>query len=168
MFTVGSSYSTEVSITSSQQRISLDHAVVEASERGARMLADAYWAEIRRLTLGTVRVRTELGGLELVFVGIVTLFRFGRPELVATPDRVECCFPITGGILAKRSGGTLSIAQHAGADPELVVTVEDYAPRLDSGPERGGVRTFAYRHLQRRAHAAIGRRYLARMTGGGR
>ena len=154
-------------MTSTRERIALERPVVDPSEHGARVLADAYWQEIRRLTLGAVRVRAEPGGLGLVLAGIVPLFRFGDPEIVAAPDRIECRFPITGGVLARRSGGSLSIAQHT-SPAELVVTVEDYAPRLDSGQERGGVRTFAYRHLQQRAHAAIGRRYLDRMAGGRR
>lgn len=150
--------------TSSEQRIRLTRPVVESSERGAGELVEAYWDEIRRITLGLVRARATTGSAELALVGAVSLFRFGAPEVSATADRVECRFPIVGGVLAKRSGGSLTIAQRAGPSPELVVTVEDYAPRLDSGRPRGGLRTLAYRHLQQPVHAAIGRRYLDRMA----
>lgn len=125
---------------------------------------DAYWNEIGRITLGLVRARATAGGTELALVGGVSLLRFGEPEISATSDRVECRFPIIGGALAKRSGGSLTIAQQTGSSPELVVTVEDYAPRLDSERPRGGLRTFAYRHVQQPVHAAITRRYLERMA----
>ena len=150
--------------TSNEQRIRLSRPVVESSERGARELADAYWSEIGRITLGLVRAKATRGGTELALVGALSLLRFGGPEVSTTADHVECRFPITGGALAKRSGGSLTIAQHAGPSPELVVTVEDYAPRLDSGRQHGGLRTLAYRRLQLPVHAAIGERYLNRMA----
>ena len=147
------------------QRIALSHPVVDSSERGARQLADAYFDEIRRSTLGAVRSRVRNTRVELVLLWILPLFRFATPEIAATEDRVECRYAIVGGALAKRSGGCLTIAQRFGSSPELFVTVEDYAPRLDSGRPRGGLRTFAYRRLQQPAHVAIGRRYLNRMAG---
>lgn len=149
---------------SNEQRIPLSHPVVESSERGAKELADAYWNEIRRITMGLVCARATTGGTELALVGALSLLRFGEPEISATADRVECRFPIIGGALAKQSGGSLTIAQQSGSSPELVVTVEDYAPRLDSGRPRGGARTLAYRRLQQPVHAAIGERYLNRMA----
>lgn len=149
-----------------EQRMTLRRTAVESSERGARALADAYWDEIRRLTLGLVRARHVKEGVELVLAGALPLLRFGSPETTVTHDLVQCRFPITGGALAKQSGGSLCLVQRSVPTPELVIAVEDYAPRLDSGRPRGGLRTFAYRHLQQPAHAAIGRRYLERMAAG--
>ncbi len=146
------------------QRMALARPVVDSSARGARLLADAYLDEIRRYTLGTVRSRMRHARVELVLLWIVPLFRFATPEIIATPDRIECRYAIIGGVLAKRSGGCLTIAQLFGSSPELCVTVEDYAPRLDSGRPRGGLRTLAYRLLQQPAHEAVGRRYLERMA----
>jgi hypothetical protein len=146
------------------QRMVLSRPVVDSSEQGARLLADAYLDEIRRYTLGAVRTRVRHARVELVLLWILPLFRFATPEIVATPERIECRYSIIGGVLAKRSGGCLTIAQLFGSSPELYVTVEDYTPRLDSGRPRGGLRTLAYRLLQQPAHEAIGKRYLERMA----
>jgi hypothetical protein len=151
--------------TGGEQRIDLPRPVVDSSEQGALSLADAYWEEIRRLTLGVVRARRGDEGIEITLAGTVSLLRFAQPQTTVDDDLVRCRFQITGGVLAKRSGGSLSIAQRARPSTELVVTVEDYAPRLDSGRQRGGLRTVAYRHLQQPVHVAIGRRYLERMAG---
>lgn len=152
--------------TTAAQRIGLTGPVVEPSDRGARTLADAYWREIRRVTLGLVRARREDGGVGLVLAGLVTLFRFGPPETVADAERVECRYPITGGVLAKHAGGSLSFVQRCGPAPELIVTVEGYVPRLSSGRTRRSLSRFVYTQIQERAHAGIGRRYLDRMAGG--
>jgi hypothetical protein len=151
--------------TTAVQRIALTRPVVEPSERGAVALADAYWDEIRRLTLGLVSARRENGGVRLAIAGLVTLFRFGPPKTVADAERVECRFPITGGLLAKHAGGSLSFTQRSTPTPELIVTVEDYVPRLSPGRERRSLRRFVYTQVQERAHAGISRRYLERMGG---
>jgi hypothetical protein len=129
------------------------------------MLADAYWDEIRRMTLGLVRAREVGDGVELALARWVTLLRFGRVETNVGPDEVECRFAIEGGLLAKRPGGSLSLRQEGGDPLALAVVVDGYVPRLDSGRERGGLRTAAYHGLQERVHELIGRRYLERMAG---
>lgn len=149
--------------TAVEQRIDLSHPVVEASDRGARALAEAYWDEIRRLTGGLVRVRRAGNGVELALGRAIPLLRFGPPETVVSDGSVECRFPIVGGVLAKRSGGSLTLRQLDAPTPALSVVVTDYAPRLDSGRERG-LRTFTYREVQERIHSLIGRRYLERMS----
>jgi hypothetical protein len=151
--------------TGVEQRVDLARPVVESSEGGALALADAYWDEIRRLTLGLVRARAAESGVELSLLGFVALLRFGTPVTTADAALVQCRFPITGGLLAKRSGGSLAIRQRVASPSELAVVVEGYSPRLDSGRERGGIRTFAYHGLQERVHELIGRRYLERMAG---
>jgi hypothetical protein len=148
-----------------EQRVHLRRPVVESSERGARVLADAYWDEIRRLTLGLVRARRTPEGVELALLRRVSLLRFGEERTIASPNRVESRFPITGGVLAKHAGGSLALRQEMTEHAELAVVVEGYAPRLDSGRERGGLRTMAYHGLQERVHGLIGRRYLERMAG---
>jgi hypothetical protein len=145
------------------QRIALDGAVVELTERGARALADAYWAEVRRVTVGLVRPRRTAGGIELRFAGVV-LFRFGAPQTMADDRRAEVRFPIAGGLLAKEEGGSLTFVQRVDPSPEIEVSVEDYVPFLSSDRQRRSLRRFAYRQVQERAHTAIGRRYLERMA----
>lgn len=144
------------------QRIALERPVVEPSAAGALALADAYWAEIRRTTGGLVRARRTHGGVELR-LGRLALFRFGPPRTTAIDGAIECRFPIAGGLLAKEEGGSLAFVQRA-RPPALEVSVEDYVPRLSSARRRRSVRRFVYRQVQERAHAVIGRRYLARMA----
>lgn len=150
--------------TGVEQRIDLSSPVVEASDRGAEALAEAYWDEIRRLTVGLVRARRADGGVELALGRAIPLLRFGPPVTTVSDGSVECRFPIVGGVLAKRSGGSLSLCQIDAPSPALAVVVQDYAPRLDSGRQRG-LRTFTYHEVQERIHSLIGRRYLERMAG---
>jgi hypothetical protein len=147
-----------------EQRIDLPRPVVESSDPGARALARTYWEEIARLTLGLVRARQLGDGVELVLGRAIPLLRFGPADVTASEDVVECRFPIVGGLLAKRSGGSLALRQVAAPSPELAVVVEGYAPRLDSGRPRG-LRTFTYHGVQEPIHSLIGRRYLERMAG---
>jgi hypothetical protein len=145
------------------QTIVLQRPAVEATERGATELADAYWAQVRRLTRGLVRVRPTGRGPELRLSG-VALFRFGPATTTVTPELVECRFAIVGGLLAKEEAGSLVFAQRTTPRLELEVSVTDYVPFLSSRRERRSLRRFVYRQLQERLHAAIGRRYLARMA----
>lgn len=154
--------------TGVEQCVDLTRPVIERSESGALALADAYWDEIASITLGLVRARPMKGGVELALAGAVSLLRFGPPVATAADDVVECRFPITGGLLAKHPGGSLALRQRSAPRLELAVVVDGYAPRLDSGRASGGLRTLAYRKLQARVHALIGRRYLSRMAGGQR
>lgn len=152
--------------TGVEQRVELSSPVVESSELGARALAQAYWEEIARLTLGLVRARPVGGGVVIALGRRIPLLRFGPPETTASESIVECRFPIEGGLLAKRSGGSLTLQQVAAPAPELAVVVEGYFPRLDSGRPRG-LRTLTYHEVQERIHSLIGRRYLERMAGSG-
>lgn len=149
---------------STVQTIALARPVVAESEPGALRLADAYWAEIRRLTLGLVAVRATERGPEIRLARLLTLFRFGPPRAASGPGWYECRLAIVGGLLAKHEGGWLTFTQRTTPRSELEVAVSDYVPTLSSERRRRSVRRFAYRQVQERAHAAIGRRYLERMA----
>lgn len=151
-------------VKSSLQTIALSGPVVEQTERGALALAAPYWAEIRRLTAGLVTARSDERGVELRLAGALTLFRFGPARPATAPGRVECRFPIAGGLLAKEERGWLTFTQRTTEPPRLEIAVEDYVPALSSQRDRLSLRRFAYRELQERAHRAIGRRYLRRMA----
>ncbi len=148
----------------SVQKVELAAPVVEVSERGARRLADAYWAEIRQRTGGLVRARRAQAGVELRLAR-VTLFRFGAPRIATADGVVECSLPIVGGLLAKEQGGFLTFVQRTAPTPELEVSVTDYVPFFSSTRTRRSVRRFLYRQIQERAHAAISHGYLARLAG---
>ena len=132
------------------------------SETGGRALADAYWGEIRRRTGGLIRARRSDASVELRLARI-TLFRFGAPRTAVKDGIVECSFPITGGLLAKKKAGFLTFVQRT-TPPELEVSVRDYVPFFSSSRELRSLRGFLYRVLQERAHAAISHGYLTRMA----
>ena len=97
-----------------------------------------YWDELRRMMLGTTRIR----GDRLVAVGFLTLMRFGD----LWGDRR----PIEGGLLVAERGGTIGWEYEDGT---LRVAVRDYAPRLPRP-------LYA---LQSAVHVRLSKRYLRRV-----
>jgi hypothetical protein len=151
----------------SVQRIDIARPVVACSERGARELGRRYWAEIARSTHGLVRANERGPELTLVLAGRATLLRFGTPTVVIDGDRVECRYPIHGGLLAARPGGALAVTQCSGSAGYVELAVTGYHPRLDPGPEGGSLGRFLYAGLQYRVHLAISRRFLERAAAEG-
>ena len=147
-----------------EQPIPGGNAAVDDSDTGARRLGTEYLAEIGRTTRGLIKPRAALVGVDLVLAGRLTLFAFGPPQPSVDGDRTECRFAIRGGLLVGSPGGSLVITQDAGLAPELVVEVDGYVPRLDPLFGGRGVGGFLYREIQERAHAAISRRFVERMT----
>jgi hypothetical protein len=91
----------------------------------------------------------------------VTLLRFGRPELHYADGLVSCRYAITGGLLALRPGGSVTLAQvpEAGGH-ELSVTVKEYVPRLAArvgAPRWTGT---LYASAQSPFHVAVSRRFF--------
>lgn len=148
----------------SRQWIALPRPVVAADDTGAHELGRRYLAEIAEVTHGLVRARVQPGGVTLVLAGLVTLLRFGPPEVDSEPTRVACRFPILGGLLAARPGGSLLVAQRSGGDPALELAVSGYFPRLVS-LRRRSLRRLVYAAVQAPAHRAISRRFLERCVG---
>lgn len=110
----------------------------------ADRLRDAFFADVPRLTLGAIRA--ERRRLRL---GPLTLLAFGEPSF----DGSAWTWPITGGLLARRPGGTL---RYGWRDGELVGAVDGYLPRLPA---------LAYRLTQVPAHRLLTRRFLLRLRG---
>ena len=145
----------------SRQRIVVPQPVVEESEAGARTLGVSYWRTIDRFTRGAVRASWSGGGGRLRLLGGATLLTFGPPELTFGEGAVSCRHEIRGGLLALQAGGSVTLAQRsAGAEHELVVTVEEYLPRLAArvgAPRWTGA---LYIKGQSPFHAAVSRRYF--------
>ena len=115
----------------SRQRVLVEEAVVEASEAGARTLGVTYWQAVDRVTRGGVRAGWTGGGGKLKLLGGASLLAFGPPELSFDGGLVKCRHAIRGGLLALRTGGSVTLAQRPQGDQqELSVTVEGYLPRL--------------------------------------
>jgi hypothetical protein len=145
----------------SRQWVLVPEPVVEASEAGARVLGVTYWRALDRFTRGGVRASWSGGGGKLRLLGGATLFTFGPPELTFAADEVSCRHEIRGGLLALRSGGSVTLAQRpAGDQHELSVKVEEYLPRLAA---RAGAPRWTgalYIKGQSPFHAAVSRRYF--------
>jgi hypothetical protein len=137
----------------SEQRARLPRPVVPDTGEGARRLGIEYWEAVRASTAGLVRPRTTTVGVELRALGVV-LLAFGPAETEVGEDRVACTFPIRRGLLIRRAGGTITLAQTAG--PEIRSTITGFHPRL-GGP--------LYSQVQRRFHMAVSRRYFRRLIG---
>jgi hypothetical protein len=149
---------TEAGAVESRQWITLPRELVAADERGARELGRRYLAEVARFSHGLVRPRLRRDGVALVLVGVVPLLRFGPPELGHNGGSVECRYPIRGGLLVARRGGSLLVAQHPGVELELFVA--GYFPRLGGTASRRSLRRGLYTALQARAHRSVGRRFF--------
>lgn len=145
----------------SVERVDLPRQLVAATPEGAADLAGWYWEELERSTRGLVRVRPDGPGIRLVLGRGVTLLRFGEPEAVVSGDGVESRYPILGGALASRPGGTLTIAQRAEPGPQLEVAVAGYHPRL-AGRGLAFHRGLLYSALQAPLHRLVSRRFLTR------
>lgn len=149
----------------SRQWIGLASGLVGPDEEGARQLGRRYLDEVRRFTHGLVRPRSRGDETSLVLARAVPLLRFGPSEVAVDIARVECRYPIRGGILAARPGGSLVIAQRVADHPELELVVAGYFPRLGGSSRRRSLRRALYAALQARAHRAISRRFLERAAG---
>jgi hypothetical protein len=113
-------------------------------ETGRDRLRDAFFADVRRLTLGTVR-----GERWRLWLGPLTLLAFGEPAF----DGRVWTWPITGGLLARGPGGAL---RYGWRDGVLVGEVDGYLPRLPA---------FAYRLTQVPVHRMVTRRFLLGLRG---
>jgi len=145
----------------STQRTSTTGPVVESSESGARWLGVVYWRAVSEFSRGSVRARWTDDVGRLILLGGPTLLRFGAPETLFSDEAVSCRFAIEGGLLAVRAGGSITVKQQrSGQGFDLVVSVEEYLPRLAAragGPWWTGV---LYAKGQSPFHAGVSRRYF--------
>jgi hypothetical protein len=151
----------------SRQRVHADRPVVEASESGARWLGVRYWQAVQDATRGAVRARWEDSGGRLKILGGATLFRFAPPELSAADGAVTCRYGIRGGLLAVRAGGSVTLSQRElGDGVELVVSVEEYLPRLAARMGAPRWTGLLYARAQSPFHVGVSRRYFEALARG--
>ena len=138
----------------SVQRARSARPVVEISDAGAKDLGQRYWREAVGASRGLVHCRQEPVGVELRLLGRGPVLLSFRPaETFVEGNKVSCNYAIRGGLLTRREGGTLALSQIGGTEVELCAEVTEFVPRL-------GV-TLGF--VQRRFHAAISRRFFARL-----
>ena len=123
---------TDAGAVESRQWLTLPHELVASDANGARELGRRYLAEVGRFSRGLVRPRPRRDGVALVLLGVVTLLRFGPPEDGDDGGSVVCTYPIRGGLLVARPGGSLVVAQRPGVELELFVS--GYFPRSAALP----------------------------------
>lgn len=143
----------------SRQWIALERLLVAPDAAGAVELGRRYLAEIGPFTHGLVTTRPITGGTALVFGRAVPLLRFEAAATEVVDGAVACRFRITGGLLAARAGGSLTIEQRS-APRQLELAVVGYVPRLGTSRRRWSLRRLLYTSVQARAHRAISRRFL--------
>lgn len=146
-----------------EQCVRLSSPVVELSEEGGLALGRGYWQGVESFTRRVVRARQRGGVLELRLFGRWPLLRFGDPEAAAGESGTLSRFPIVGGLLAGRPGGSITFAQTVRPAVELRVTVDGFVPRLNGRPGWPVWTGAPYRQVERRLHTEISRRYFARM-----
>jgi hypothetical protein len=151
----------------SRQRVLIAEPAVEPSEAGARWLGVTYWVAVAALTRGGVRASWRDDGGRLRLLGGLTLLGFGQPELHYDDGLVSCRYGITGGLLALRPSGAVTLAQTSDAGGiELSVTVREYVPRLAArvgAPRWTGT---LYARAQSPFHVAVSRRYFELLARG--
>lgn len=144
-------------LVESEQRVTVGRPVVERSEQGARMLAVAYWQELRRFGRGLLAVREHPGGVEVRLLGRrPVVLALGPLETRLTEAATAAAHPILGGLLVRRAGGQISFEQVEGEPTELCSRIIGFSPRR--GP--------FYRLVQWKLHVAVSRRYFRRLLGG--
>jgi hypothetical protein len=155
----------ETGAFASIQRASLPRRVVDLSPAGAERLGDLYWDQLERSSRGILRVRCDAAGtteIRLLGIGPV-LLRFGRAAYELTSTSVTCRYPIVGGLLTRKPGGSISFTQSDEGSIEVRSQVDDFFPRLATRRIRRGWSGVLYPQVQTRLHVALGRRYLERL-----
>jgi hypothetical protein len=145
----------------SRQRVLVAAPVVDASEAGARTLGLTYWRAVDSFSRGVVRASWTGDGGKLKLLGGATLLTFGPAELSFDGGLVSCRYPVQGGLLALRAGGSVTLAQRPERDQqELSVMVEEYLPRLAARAGAPAWTGMLYAKGQSPFHAAVSRRYF--------
>ncbi len=72
-----------------------------------------YWRAVAGFTRGVVRATWSADGGRLRLLGGANLLTFGAPATAIDAEAVSCRYPIQGGMLALRPGGSVTLAQRA-------------------------------------------------------
>jgi len=155
----------ETGAFASIQRATLSQRVVELSTAGADRLARLYWDQLERSSRRILRVRVDdAETTEIRLLGMrPALLRFGRAAYDISPTSVSCRYPIVGGLLTRKPGGSISFTQSGEGSIEVRAQIDDFFPRLATRRPRRGWSGVLYPHVQTRLHVALGRRYLERL-----
>jgi hypothetical protein len=156
--------------TESTQRAVVTGPAVDRSADGAAALGAAYWRAVARTTGGLVSRREIDAGSELrLGRGGPVLLRFGPPSYDVNATGVSAAFPITGGLLARRPSGSLTLSMEARArdgEVELRSAIAGYYPALAARPGAPAWTGEIYNQVQARMHARVSRSYFVHLAHG--
>ena len=154
--------------TESTQRAIGSGPAADRSPVGAAALGAAYWRAVAQTTAGLVGRRESDAGSELRLGrrGPV-LLRFGPPRYDVTATGVSAAYPITGGLLARRPSGSLTLSmEDRDGEVELRSAIVGYYPTLAARPGAPAWTGEVYNQVQARLHARVSRSYFRHVARG--
>jgi hypothetical protein len=152
--------------TESTQRAVVTSPPADRSAEGAAALGAAYWRAVARTTGGLVGRYESRSGSELRLGrrGPV-LLRFGPPRYDVSATGASAAYPITGGLLARRPSGSLTLSmEDRGRDVELRSAIAGYYPTLAARPGAPAWTGEVYNQVQARVHARVSRSYFRHLA----
>jgi len=159
---------TDDGATESTQRAVVTGPAADRSREGAAALGAAYWRAVAQTTARLIgRHESEAGSeLRLGRRGPV-LLRFGPPRYDLTETGISAAYPITGGLLARRPSGSLTLSMEArDGEVELRSAIAGYYPTLAARPGAPAWTGELYNQVQARLHARVSRRYFRHLARG--
>ncbi len=133
------------------------------------LMARAYWAFLRRFTLGMIRVIYAPDSRTITAFGKIPLLRFDKPSYVLGDTDAEVRWPIHDGLLVAREGrgrGHLSVDVRrldSDADPTTIrvrVTVGNFYPGIRGRGHFARFGSWLYGQTQVRVHVIVCNAYL--------
>ncbi|MEZ5073491.1 MAG: hypothetical protein R2691_01475 [Solirubrobacterales bacterium] len=146
------------------------------------LMARAYWAFLRRMSLGIIRVHYAAASRTVTAFGRIPLLRFGAPRYETGEARGEVTWPIDRGILVAREGrgkGALRVSiercdrdgvdDDADAKPGRVrliakVEVENFYPGIRGRGRFARFGAWFYAQTQLRIHVIVCNAYLRSLS----
>jgi len=146
------------------------------------LMARAYWAFLRRMSLGIIRVHYAAAARTVTAFGKIPLLRFGAPRYETGEGRGEVIWPIDRGILVAREGrgkGALRVSiercdrdgvdDDADAKPGRVrliakVEVENFYPGIRGRGRFARFGAWFYAQTQLRIHVIVCNAYLRSLS----
>lgn len=146
------------------------------------LMARAYWAFLRRMSLGIIRVHYAAASRTVTAFGRIPLLRFGAPRYETGEGRGEVTWPIDRGILVAREGrgkGALRVSvercDRDGVDDEAdaklgrvrliaKVEVENFYPGIRGRGRFARFGAWFYAQTQLRIHVIACNAYLRSLS----
>jgi len=140
------------------------------------LLARAYWAFLRRMSLGIIRVQYAAASRTVAAFGKIPLLRFGAPRYETDEGRGQVTWPIDRGLLVAREGrgkGALRVSvercdhdddsEAPGRDRIRLIAkveVENFYPGLRGRGRFARLGAWFYAQTQLRIHVFVCNAYL--------